>query len=88
MEYLATVLQQAIADLPREVEYLGRFDRAFTAARGVVDMPDVRLRRLLGHIEEGGGVLSQNKRKQFDELTDAEVSGIVAAYNEAFRSSE
>ena len=50
------------------------------------DEPDMR--RLLGHIEEGGGVLSQNKRKQFDELTDAEVSGIVAAYNEAFRSSE
>ena len=88
VEYLATVLQQAIADLPREVEYLDRFDRAFTAARMVVDMPDVRLRRLLGHIEEGGGVLSQNKRKQFDELTDAEVTGIVTAYNEAFRSAE
>jgi hypothetical protein len=84
VEFLMTVMSRAIEVLPRELGYLRRYDRARKEIRGVVDLPDQRLNSLMKWLDAGGGKLSNNKRKQFAELTDAEIAGVEQAYAEGF----
>ena len=84
VEYLMTVMARAIEALPKELSYLHRYDRARAEVRGVVDLPDQRLNSLMKWLDAGGGKLSSNKRKQFAELTDAEIAGMEQAYADGF----
>ena len=84
VEYLMTVMARAIEALPKELGYLRRYDRARAEVRGVVDLPDQRLNSLMKWLDVGGGKLSNNKRKQFAELTDEEIAGVEQAYAEGF----
>jgi Fic family protein len=84
VEYLMTVMSRAIEVLPKELEYLRHYDRARAEIRGVVDLPDQRLNSLMKWLDNGGGKLSHNKRKQFAELTDAEIADVERAYAEGF----
>jgi hypothetical protein len=84
VEYLMTVMSRAIEALPKELGYLRRYDRARAEIRGVVDLPDQRLNSLMKWLDVGGGKLSNNKRKQFGELTDEEIAGVEQAYTDGF----
>jgi hypothetical protein len=84
VEYLMTVMSRAIEALPKELGYLRRYDRARAEIRGVVDLPDQRLNSLMKWLDVGGGKLSNNKRKQFAELTDEEIAGVEQAYTDGF----
>ena len=84
VEYLMSVMSRAIDALPKELDYLRRYDRARDEIRGVVDLPDQQLNSLIKWLDAGGGKLSKNKRKQFAELTDEEIAGTEQAYAEGF----
>jgi Fic family protein len=84
VEYLMTVMSRAIEILPKELRYLRHYDRARAEIRGVVDLPDQRLNSLMKWLDGGGGKLSNNKRKQFAELTDDEITRLEQAYAEGF----
>lgn len=84
VEYLHSVIDRTIEELPGELDFLRRYDRAREDIRGIVDIPNQRLSSLLRWLDDGGGRLSQNKRKQFSELTDDEVRRVQAAYADAF----
>jgi hypothetical protein len=84
VEYLMMVMARAIEALPKQLGYLRRYDRARAEIRGIVDLPDQRLNSLLQWLDDGGGKLSNNKRKQFAELTEDEISRIQQAYAEGF----
>jgi Fic family protein len=84
VEYLMTVMSRAIEVLPKELDYLRRYDRARAEIRGVVDLPDQRLNALLQWLDAAGGKLSHDKRKQFAELTDEEIAGVERAYADGF----
>jgi hypothetical protein len=88
VEYLAVVMGRAIEQLPKELRFLQRYDVAKGEIRAIVDMPDQRLKSLMSWLEANGGRLSNNKRKQFSELTDDEVQRIQTAYGDAFREEE
>jgi hypothetical protein len=70
-------------DLAEELEFLDRFDRAYQAARRVVDMPNNRLSLFIRLVMANGGRLSRNKREHFSEISDDEI----AAMEEAVRST-
>jgi Fic/DOC family len=84
VEYLMTVMSRAIEALPKELDYLRRYDRARAEVRGVVDLPDQRLNSLMKWLDDAGGKLSNNKRKQFAELTDEEIADVEQAYADSF----
>ena len=84
VEYLHAVMERTIEKLPEELAYLRNYDRAREEIRGIVDMPDQRLSSLLRWLDAARGRLSNNKRKQFPELTDAEIERVQAAYADAF----
>ena len=73
-EYLYDRIAETIReDFKEELDFLLVFDAAFTAVRNVVEMPDRRAALLVRMCLQNGGRLSQNKRKQFSELTEAEI---------------
>lgn len=70
-------------DLAEELEFLDRFDRAYQAARRIVDMPNNRLSLFIRLVMANGGRLARNKREHFAEISDKEV----AEMEEAIRVS-
>lgn len=83
-EYLyGRVVDTVRVDLKEELGFISRFDQAFEALRGIVDMPDRRASLLIRLCMQNGGRLSGSKRNQFEELSDQEVSHIEAAIQRA-----
>jgi Fic family protein len=73
-------------DLKEEADFVEVFDAAFQAVREVVDMPDRRASLLIRLCLQNGGRLSQNKRRQFDELREEEFARIEAALQRILRA--
>jgi Fic family protein len=79
-EYLYEAMGETIRkDLREEIEFLESFDKAMTAVRTVVDIPNTRASLLIRLISQNHGVLSAKKRSQFPELRDEEVAAIEEA---------
>jgi len=72
-------------DLPREMEFLGRYDRFRTVVETVADMPNRTIDLLFRFLHQNGGSLSKRAREgEFSKLTDAEVETLERAYVEIF----
>jgi Fic family protein len=79
-EYLYDRIAETIReDFREELDFLTLFDAAFAAVRNVVEMPDRRAALLVRLCLQNGGRLSQNKRKQFPELLDTEITAMEEA---------
>ncbi len=88
-EFLYDRLAETIReDFKEELDFLTRFDAAFAAVRNVVEMPDRRAALLVRLCMQNGGKLSQNKRKQFPELTDTEITAMKDALMPLLASAE
>jgi Fic/DOC family len=75
-------------DLPRETEFLARYDQFGARIQAIVDMPDRTVDLLFRFLHQNNGLLSQRAREQeFAQLTDADVTRVEAAYRESFRVS-
>ena len=78
-EYLYDRVAETIReDFKDELDFLTVYDAAFTAVRGVVELPDRRAALFIKLCLQNKGHLSHNKRGQFAELTDAEVAAMEA----------
>ena len=83
-EYLYDrVVDTVRTDLREELGFLAVFDRAMEGVRAIVDMPDRRAALLIRLTLQNGGRLSNTKRGQFDELTDAEIAAMEQAIQRA-----
>ena len=83
VEYLYDRVAETIRhDLKDELDFIVRFDRAMTAVRNVVDMPDRRASLFVRLCLQNDGRLSKAKRDQFGELSDAEIAAMEAALAE------
>ena len=77
VEFLYERVAEAIrTDLIEEANFLETFDHALRAVRAVVDMPDKRASLFAQICLNNRGRLSKKKRREFDELTDAEIQRI------------
>lgn len=65
-------------DLKEELGFVAVFDRAFTAVREIVDMPDRRASLFVRLCMQNSGRLSASRRTQFPELSDAEIAHLEA----------
>ena len=81
----ACVARTVDHDLPREIDYLQRYDEARRRIMDRVDMPDRLADDLILFIRQNKGRLSaKRRRKEFAALTDSEVLDIEAIIREAF----
>lgn len=76
-EFLYRCVAETInRDLTEELNFLQIFDSAMQAVKEIVDMPDRKASLLVRFILQNRGTLSKNKRNDFIELSDKEISMI------------
>lgn len=85
-EFLYACVRKTIEeDLPRETEFLARYDRFRGRIDDIVDMPGRTIDLLFRFLHQNGGRLSKRAREQeFSRLTDAEVADLEEAYRTSF----
>lgn len=85
-EFLYSCVRQTIEqDLPRETEFLTRYDWFRTTVENIVDMPDRTSDLLFRFLYQNGGRLSRRAREhEFERLTDQEVAQVEDAYARSF----
>jgi hypothetical protein len=72
-------------DLPREINYLRRHDRAIHHIMDTVEMPDRMAENLLMFIRQNKGTLSKKRRtEEFAKLRDDEVASIEVIVRDTF----
>lgn len=72
-------------DLPREIDYLHRHDKAQRGIMEAVEMPDRLVQNLIMFMRQNDGKLAKRRReKEFAALTDDEVTRIEKIYHESF----
>jgi hypothetical protein len=88
-EFLCSCVRQTIeTDLPRETEFLARYDRFRARIEALVDMPERTIDLLFRFLHQNQGTLSTRARAQeFAELTDPEAAAAEAAYKEIFQAA-
>lgn len=80
-QYLAELIAETIENnMPAELDFLHRYDQLKQALREVVDMPDRKLDLMITLLHQNNGKLAKRRRKQFEELTDAEVERMEGLY--------
>ena len=87
-EFLYACVKQTIdEDLPRETEFLERYDQFRARIGTIADMPDRAINLLFRFLHQGAGRLSRRAREQeFAQMTDAEVDSAEAAYRASFQA--
>ncbi len=86
-EFLYSCVRQTIdVDLPRETEFLARYDRFRARIEALLDMPERTVDLLFRFLHQNNGTLSARAREQeFASLTDVEAVAAERAYGEIFR---
>lgn len=89
-EFLYSCVARTVdVDLPREIDYLKRYDVAVREINDLIEMPDRMVSNLILYIRQNDGKLSKGKRKrEFDQMTDEEVEVIEQIVNDAFDGYE
>ncbi|WP_264777689.1 Fic family protein [Deinococcus aetherius] len=85
-EYLyARVRETVERDLKEELSWITAYDDVYAIVTGVVDMPDRMARNLTRYFVQEGGRLSNHKRRQFSQITEAEIAEMTALMARLFR---
>jgi hypothetical protein len=89
-EFLYGCVRKTIGeDLPRETDFLWRYDRFREQIGNIVDMPDNTVDLLFRFLQQNGGKLSKRGREnEFAQLTDAEMASAEEAYAAAFGADD
>ena len=84
VEFLFQCVEKTInEDLPKEAEFLRRYDEFTRRVEALVDMPNQTLNLLFRFLEQNEGRLSQRAlEKEFTALIEEEVAQIEAIYSE------
>ncbi len=85
-EFLYACVKRTIEeDLPRETDFLRRYDRFRDQIQTIADMPDTTIDLLFRFLKQNGGKLSKRGREgEFAKMTDSEVLAAEDAYTAAF----
>lgn len=77
------VVETVRTTLPREIDYLRRYDQARRRVEAFVEMPDATFDLMMGFLRQNGGrFLHRARTREFAGLTDDEASAIEAIYLE------
>lgn len=81
-EFLYACVKQTIEeDLPRETEFLKRYDQFRASIEAIVDMPERTVDLLFRFLHQNAGRLSRRAREgEFAQMTDPEVASAEDAY--------
>ncbi|MBT0654284.1 Fic family protein [Geomobilimonas luticola] len=88
-EFLYNCVRQTIEeDLPRETEFLKRYDQFRTSIETILEMPTRTIDQLFRFLHQNAGHLSKRARgKEFRLLKEDEVAAVEAAYFASFTAA-
>ncbi|MFZ4809603.1 MAG: cell filamentation protein Fic, partial [Hyphomicrobiaceae bacterium] len=88
-EFLYACVQQTVEeDLPREADFLRRYDDFRAAVGAVVDMPDQTIDLLFRMLRQNNGRLSRRAReREFAGISDTEAQIVEDGYARAFEDA-
>jgi hypothetical protein len=83
-EFLAeSVVETIRSTLPREIDYLRRYDQARRQIEAFVEIPDATFDLMMGFLRQNHGRFSQRARaKEFAQLSDDEAASIERTYQD------
>jgi hypothetical protein len=86
-EFLSAAILETVRNtLPREIEYLRRYDLAKDRIQNFLEMPEHRFDLMMGFLRQNGGSFSKRAReKEFEALTDDEALAIENIYADLLR---
>ncbi|MEO8656830.1 MAG: Fic family protein [Bryobacteraceae bacterium] len=89
-EFLYQCVRRTVeVDLPREIDYLRRHDKAMRRVMDAVEMPDRLAENLILFIRQNNGSLSNRRRQgEFKSLRDEEVTLLEGIVRDAFARDE
>jgi Fic/DOC family len=89
-EFLYGCVEKTInEDLPRETDFLRRYDRFRDEIQNIVEMPDNTVDLLFRFLRQNNGRLSRRRREnEFAQLTDSETTSAEQAYADAFGAGD
>ena len=89
-EFLFACVRKTIdEDLPRETEFLQRYDRFRAEIQNIIDMPDNTVDLLFRFLRQNRGELSKRaSENEFAQLTDEEAASAEEAYRTTFEAGE
>lgn len=89
-EFLAACVVETIRNtLPREIDYLRRYDLARQRINTFVSLPDARFDLMMGFLRQNGGQFSKRAREhEFAALTQAEADSIEAVFQDLLQEAE
>jgi fido (protein-threonine AMPylation protein) len=83
--YLGAIIKGSIQeDIYLEMEFLVHYDEAKLAIKNIVDMPDKEIDLFIKFMHQNRGNFPVRRRKQFDKLTDKEISQMEQVFSEIF----
>ena len=84
--FLAKTIQSTVnKDIPKELLFLQCYDRLKIDIQRIVDMPDIKLDRMILFLHQNNGILANRKRRFFKELQESEIKQMEQAYIEIFK---
>lgn len=85
-EFLYECVEETITRIiPKEINYLEKYDRIKNAINSIINLPNTRVDLLIKVLNQNKGKLSDRKRqKDFDELSEEDISMIEQSYAEIF----
>jgi hypothetical protein len=83
-EFLADSVVETIRNtLPREIDYLRRYDLAKNCIEAFLDLPDAAFDLMMGFLRHNGGRFSQRARtREFAKLTDEEAASVEGVHQD------
>jgi hypothetical protein len=89
-EFLADSVVETVREtLPREVEYLRRYDRARRRIEAFLEMPDATFDLMMGFLRQNEGRFSRRSRtKEFAALSDEEAAAVEGIYQDLLLDHE
>ncbi len=77
-EFLFSCVEDTIVNIiPKEIEYLEKYDKLTTYINSIVSLPNTKVDLLIKYLFQNKNKLSKNKRKkEFEELNDIDVNKI------------
>lgn len=87
--YLLRTIHATLAeDMPRELQFIQRYDEAKRELQGIVDMPDKEINLMLTFFHQNNGVFPKRRRERFHKLTDEEIARMQAVYRRVYGMEE
>jgi len=83
--YLLQTLHATLSDdIPKELNFIQRYDEVRKSIQQIVDMPDKLINLMILFLHQNKGIFPKRRRDSFSKLTDEEIQRIQQTYRKIF----